>query len=337
MSLGSARQPHAGGGPAAVLLLTAALTATLVTGCRQEEGRAAGSAPRPLRVGVLPDADALPIAAAVEDGRFAAVGLRVDLVKAMSAAERDQLLQAGELDGVVTDLVALCLYNRDAVRVRAVRHSMIPAPDRPQFRIMAAPGSAIRTPTDLAGRPVAVSEGTVVEYVVREALGRAGVPRDRVELVNVPAIPARMALLLDGKVAAAGLPEPLATVAQVRGARGIVDDLDHSTFCCSVLAFRAPVLLRRAHDVRRFLSVVDAASREINAAPEQWRRFALDRGMVPDAAAAAFRFMPYPVGSVPAAAVYDGVAAWLLQSGSLQRAPAYADVVTDTFLAGPPR
>ena len=54
------------------------------------------------------------------------MALQVELIPAASAAERDQLLQAGQVDGVITDLVALALYNKEQTEVVAVRYAMVP-------------------------------------------------------------------------------------------------------------------------------------------------------------------------------------------------------------------
>ncbi len=83
----------------------------------------------PLRIAVLPILDTLPMYVAEAEGYFAEQGVAVEFVVAASAAERDQLLQAGQVDGIITDLVALALYNRVETRVIAVRYAMVPTPD----------------------------------------------------------------------------------------------------------------------------------------------------------------------------------------------------------------
>ncbi|MBN2451590.1 MAG: ABC transporter substrate-binding protein [Lentisphaeria bacterium] len=327
----------------AVCRVSAAAAAAAVAGlcgCRPDRASPAAapssvSSPVSLRVAVLPDLDSLPIRASAEDLAQGTGACRIVLVPAASAAERDQLLQAEKVDALVTDPVALALCNREGIRVRAVRHSMVPAAGHPQFRILAAPGSGRRTPRDLAGARIGVSEGTIVEFVVVRALDAAGVPPGQVNLVAVPSIAARMTLLVDGKLDAAAMPEPLATLAETRGAIPIGDSIDHTPFCCSVIAVRTAVLRDHPEAVRTWLRSLDDVARRFNADPGTWRAAAIEAGLLPPDAVPRFRFLPYPVGSVPEAAVYRAAAEWLRQCGVLADPPAYEDVVTEGFL--PPR
>ncbi|MDF1513816.1 MAG: ABC transporter substrate-binding protein, partial [Anaerolineae bacterium] len=77
---------------------------------------------RTLRIAVLPILDTLPLYVAEAEGFFDRYGLTVEFIPAASAAERDQLLQAGQVDGVISDLVALAFYNRDQLTVTAIRY-----------------------------------------------------------------------------------------------------------------------------------------------------------------------------------------------------------------------
>ena len=205
--------------------------------------------PTPLRIAVLPIVDALPLYVAQQEGYFADQGIEVELVPASSAAERDQLLQAGQIDGMITDLVALALYNHDATQVIGLRYAMVPTAQSPQFRILASAASGYTTPADLAGVPVGVSEGTVIEYVTDRLLAAAGVPYSEIETLAVPRIPDRMSLLSAGELAAATLPEPLGSLAAMQGATLIIDDSAHPEFSCSLYAMRADVVRDRSDAV----------------------------------------------------------------------------------------
>lgn len=319
--MATARRPHHRPRRGAGVALVAAALA--IAGCSRE--RPADAAV--LRLGVLPDLDSLPMLVAESEGFFAAAGLRVELLRAASAAERDQLLQAGRIDGLVSDPVALVLYHAGGLPVTAVRHSMVPMPGRPQFRLLAAPGSGRRTPQDLKGVPVATSEGTIAEYTVRRALEAAGLAPAEVKVVAVPSLAARLTLLNEGKVAAAIVPEPLATQAALAGATAIGDTIDHRPFCCSVIAFRNAVLAERRPEVERFLSALDRAAAVINADKPRAVRRALEARILPPACAEAMVLMDYPIGTVPDAALVEGVVRWLTQTGRVSRPPAYEDIV----------
>src|SRR6516164_8048993 len=74
-----------------------------------------------LKIGLLPVLEALPIYVADSQGYFKNEGITVEYVPAASAAERDQLMQAGQIDGMINDLVSTVLYNKDQQKIAVVR------------------------------------------------------------------------------------------------------------------------------------------------------------------------------------------------------------------------
>ena len=304
-----------------VLLLTVSLA-----GCG---GRAE---PASLRIGVLPILDTLPMYVADAEGAFAKRDVAVEFVTAASAAERDQLFQAGEIDGFITDLVALALYNRDAARVVAVRYAMTPTPEFAQFRVMAAGQAGIDSPDQLAGVEIGVSEGTVIEYVTHRMLQAEGVPPAEIVTLAVPKIPERMALLGSGELSAATLPEPLASLAMMDGAMVVVDDTDHLDISCSVYAFRNELVEGRPDALRGFLAAVSEASELINADKGRWSGLLSEKSLVPQPLMGSYELPDYPGDQVPTETQFDDAVLWLQETGRLAEVPAYADSVDASFL-----
>ena len=303
-----------------VVLLVVYLGAILLSGCRQPESRA-------LRIAVLPILDTLPLYVAEAEGYFATQGVIVDLIPAASAAERDQLLQAGQIDGFITDLVALALYNRDVTQVVAVRYAMVPTVDFAQFRVLAAAQSGIITVEDLRGIPIGVSEGTVIEYVTYRLLEAEGLPTEAIATLAVPKIPDRMALLGAGEIAAATLPEPLASLAMQQGAVVIADDTRHPEVSCSVYAFGKDVIDQQPQTVRAFLAAIDEASNAINTDKSRWSDLLTAKGLVPAPLAGTYTLPDYPADAVPTEGQFADAITWLQATGRLTTAPAYGDSV----------
>ena len=303
-----------------VVLLTLCLGVVVLTGCRKSETGA-------LRIAVLPILDTLPLYVAEAEGYFAAQGVAVELIPAASAAERDQLLQAGQIDGFITDLVALALYNRESTQVVAVRYAMVPTADFAQFRILAAAQSGITTVEGLRGVPIGVSEGTVIEYVTHRLLEAEGLPTEAIATLPVPRIPDRMALLDTGELRAATLPEPLASLAIQQGAVLITDDTRHLEIACSLYAFRKEIIDQQPQTVRAFLTAIDQASAAINADKSRWGDLLTEKGLVPAPLAGAYILPDYPADAVPTAAQFADAVAWLQATGRLKVAPTYEDSV----------
>lgn len=295
-------------------------------------GCAGGAAPDTLRIGVLPILDALPMLVAEQQGAFEQYGVEVEFVSAASAAERDQLLQAGKIDGFITDLVALALYNREAPRVAAVRYAMTPTSSFAQFRVMAARESGISRPEELADVEIGISEGTIIEYVTDRMLEAEGLSPGEIETLAVPKIPERMALLRSGELDAATLPEPLGSLALQDGAVVVVDDTRHIETSCSVYAFRKETLLGSPEAVRNFLKAVSQASEAINQDKDRWSDLLAEENLVPEPLMGSYGLPNYPSDETPSQAQFADAVAWLQETGRLSGEPSYADSIDASFL-----
>src|SRR3972149_6088269 len=93
-------------------MIVSVLLALLLAACG-----AAKPEPVTLRIGVLPILDALPMYVAEAEGYYAEQGVEVEFVPVASAAERDQLMQAGQTDGMINDLVSTMFYNKDVTQI----------------------------------------------------------------------------------------------------------------------------------------------------------------------------------------------------------------------------
>ncbi len=307
-------------------ILIAFILALMLTGCRQEAKSV------PLRVAALPILDALPMYVAEEEGMFAEQGIEVEFIAAASAAERDQLLQAGKVDATITDLVALTLYNREETRIVAVRYAMTSTPQFAQFRVLASEQSGITTADELTGVPIGISEGTVIEYVTDRLLKAEGLTADAIQTLGVPKIPDRMALLGSGELSAATLPEPLGSLAMQKGAVVVVDDTDHPDVSCSIYAFRKAVIDGHPDAVRGFLTAVAQASEAINADKDQWGNLLAEKKLVPEPLMDTYELPDYPGNDIPTEAQFLDVTAWLQSLNRLQEAPSYTDTVDGSLL-----
>jgi NitT/TauT family transport system substrate-binding protein len=285
-----------------------------------------------LKVALLPILDVLPFYVAEQNGYFTEEGVVVEGIPVASALERDQLMQSGEIDGMLTELSTVAVFNRDAVQVVALITARRAYADAPLFRVLAAPGSDIASPADLAGVPVGISENTIIEYVTDRLLEAGGLAADQIVGQSVPAIPERYQLLMEGQIAAATLPDPLAQSAIESGAVLVVDDSSLPDVAVSVLGFSAASIEGKAESIRRFLRAWDRAAADINADPEAYRALLLERVQVPPNVQETYTIPPFPRAEVPTSAQWDDVIAWLLEKGLIESAVSYEDSVSTDLL-----
>jgi NitT/TauT family transport system substrate-binding protein len=286
-----------------------------------------------LRVGLLPILDTLPFYVAEQRGYFQVEGVTVELVPVKGAQERDALMQAGEIDGMLTDLVAVGLFNREKAQLHVIATALRATPDAAMFRVLAAPESTLRTVQDLAGVTIAISQNTIIEYVTERLLTTEGLTRGQIQTLEVSAIPVRYEQLMAGQVQAATLPDPLASGAIAGGAHLIVDDTRHSQYSQTVLAFSHSSVEGKPEAVRGFLRAWNRAVDDLNSRPADFADLLIEKGRVPDNVRGTFRMPPFPKGDLPSSAEWEDVMRWMVEKGLLDRALPYAETVLSTFRA----
>jgi NitT/TauT family transport system substrate-binding protein len=294
-------------------------------------GRAAAE-PVTLRIGVLPILDALPLYVAEAEGYFADEGITVEFVPVSAAAERDQLMQAGQIDGMINDLISTALYNHDEVQIVIVRFARTATPTFPQYRILAAAGSGIAAPEDLRDVPIGISEGTVIEYVTYRLLEAEGLSPEEIATVAVPTISERMNLLASGQIQAATLPDPLSTLAIQSGATVVIDDTAHPEFGNSVLSFRASVVEDEPEAVRGFLAALELAIADVNANKTLWAGLLTERQLVPAPLIGTYEIPDFPAASVPSESQWSDMIAWALEQELIGAQVEYAGSVDGSYL-----
>jgi NitT/TauT family transport system substrate-binding protein len=285
-----------------------------------------------LKVALLPILDTLPFHAAQAKGYFDKYGVSVTAVPVGSGLERDQLMQAGAIDGMLNEMATTANFNRERIQVQIIVSARKAYPHYPLFRLLSAPGSGLKTPADLKGTPIGISKNTIIEYVTDRLLSAGGLAPDQITKKSVPVIPERFQLLMQGQLKAATLPDPLAKAALEAGAGAVIDDSSHPQYSVSVLSFSIQALKTKADAVRQFLKAWNQAVRDINADPESFRSLLLQKIRVPKNIQQTYRIPPFPVREVPAADQWADVMNWMVSKGLLKTPLPYKDSITTDYL-----
>ncbi len=199
-----------------------------------------------ITLGLMPTEDTMPLIVAKEMGYFDEVGLDVHFEVFKNPKDRDAALQAGELDGTISDQMGVCLYQNAGFDMKIVSYTDC------DFILIASRQTGITSVEELAGKKVAISENTVIEYALDRMLDTASISRDLVEKIPVPAIPARIEMLAGGQVDVVLLPEPFASLAIKSGGLVIAKDSQYGN-SSTVLAFRGDVLDTKKDEVKSLL------------------------------------------------------------------------------------
>ncbi len=298
------------------------------TGLLAQEDSSANS----LKVALLPILDTLPFHVAQDKGYFDRYGVAVTAVPVGSGLERDQLMQAGAIDGMLNEMATTANFNREGIQVRIIISARKAFPHYPLFRLLSAPGSGLSSPADLKGIPIGVSKNTIIEYVTDRLLAANGLTPDQIAKKSVPVIPERYQLLLQGQIKAATLPDPLAKSALEAGAGTVIDDAANPQYSVSVLSFSIQALKNKADAIRQFLKAWNKASQDLNAGPESCRRLLLQKIRVPKNIQQTYRIPPFPLREVPSAEQWADVMNWMVSKGLLKAPLSYKESITTRYL-----
>lgn len=235
-----------------ILWITLALT---LTACkkRQEE-------PETLRIGVMYSADIIPLGVMKEQGLDKKQGFILDMQVFTSAADRDAALQAGELDGVFTDYIGMCIYQNAGIDVK------ITGVTDGDYRLAAGGNAGIEKLEQCEGRSIAISENTLIEYTLDYLLEKEGYPSDYVHKEIVPKITERVELLRAGSVDLGLLPDPFGTLAEIDGAV-VLGSANEAGLYPAVSAFLQSAIDKRKDEIKAFYNAYNEACSYINETP----------------------------------------------------------------------
>lgn len=314
-------------------LIVGSVIVILLSACAPAAAPSSSTPPEDptLRIGTLPILDLLPLFVAEKQGYFKEQGITVTFVPAQSAAERDQLMQAGQIDGMNNDMVSTVLYNKDTVKIKAVRTAIQATSTWSQYSILAAKDSGIKSAADLKGVEIGISQATVIEYITYRLLTDAGLSPSDIKTTNVIKIADRMQLLGSGQLKAATLPEPLATLAEQQGAFRVVPDKTNPKYSNSLISFAAQTLKDKPNTVRKFLAAYEKAVNDINADPTRWQPVLNENQIIPPALTS-YKLPPYPKASVPSEAQFADVLKWMKDNKTISADIPYANLVDASFL-----
>lgn len=285
-----------------------------------------------IRVAVLPILDSLPMYVAGAQGYFTEESIQVEFVPVNSAPERDQLMQSGQVDAMINELVSIMFYNQTEAQVVAVRFARTATSEYPVFRILASVDSGIETVDQLAGVPIGVSEGTVIEYTTDRMLDRAGLSPDQVEIIAVPSIPDRMNLLASGQLEAANLPDPAASLAILNGAVPVIDDTSYPEISHSVISFSIDFVEQNEAAVQGFLAAIERAVADINADKTAWDSLLSQQNLMPAPLLSVYTLPDYPLASVPSQEQFEDALQWVLVQNLIGNQVDFAASVDGSFL-----
>ena len=305
------------------LLIMTMLLVGLLAGCGgQQEAK---KDLQPLTIGLMPDTDSLPFIIAQEKGYFKEEGREVNIQQYKSAMDRDSALQSGNLGGAVSDMLAVAFAKDGGFNVKVTSFT------DGSYKLIASKQSGAKSVIDLKGQDVAVSRNTIIEYVTDQILMRENLGEDSINKVIIPQIPTRLEMLQNGKLAAATLPEPMASVAVQNGCQ-FVTGSDELGINPGVIMFTGKITNDRRAELAAMYRAYNKAVDYLNNTPrEEYIDLVVEKGGFPPAAKDALKLPEYHHASLPKESDVVDCVKWLQSKGLVKKNYTYADFVVDVL------
>jgi len=178
----------------------------------------------------MPAVDTAPIFLAKDKGYFSDENLELEIILFTNAQDRQSALQSGEIDGAMTDLVAVAVNIAGGFQLKATTLT------DGMFPILTHPGS-----TEKAAVKIGLMEISVSNFLADHWLSADY----ELEKVFINSIPARLEAVAAGQLDMGLFPEPIASVGVLRGMEKLIYP-PVAGFCPDVMAFTGDALKKQA-------------------------------------------------------------------------------------------
>ena len=301
------------------LIFGVLVTSTLVI--KVQAGYVATGENRTIRVGLMPDIGMFPMLVAEEEGYFTKNNLKVPLTVFKSAKDRDAAFQGGQLDGMMSDLLATYFFQNNGLAAKAAIIT------ESRFLLLAGKESGIKRIQDLQNVEIGLSLNTVIEYFSDTVLAGQQITAKK---SSIPQVPVRMELLRSGKLKAAAMPDPLATVLTKAGAVVLADSA-RLQMDPAVLVFNGKVFRDQSGTLHDFIKVYNQAVDAINKNPEKYRHLLLEKGGFPAEVIKDIVIPHFRHATEPGAKEVAKIINWAREKGLEKRKLTYNDLVEKGF------
>jgi NitT/TauT family transport system substrate-binding protein len=274
----------------------------------------------------MPDVESIPFIISDKNGYFTQEGVQVKLVHFNSAKDRDSALQSGQLDGVITDILAVVFANEGGINLK------ICSKNDGNIELMAGKDSGINSIADLKGKSVGMSTNTIMEYTTDKMLEAGQVKPDDIKKIAIPPLPTRLEMLQGAKVDAAILPEPLAGLAVKNGAK-VLASTENMNNKAGAIAFTAQSLQDNPAEIKAVFKAYNDAVDDLQTEPlANYIDYIIQTQSFPAEIKDSFKLPQYSKAALPSEAIFNDVVKWLKDKNLIKGSYEYKDLVDDQVL-----
>lgn len=271
----------------------------------------------PLKVGIMPAVDSAPILLAEKRGYFADEGIDIKIDIYTNAVNRQSALQTGELDGAMTDYIALVnnLNNGFPVKLTLGTDGVFP--------FLVRKGFEEKEEIDIGLMEVSVSNFLSEQFLS---------DKYKMNKVFIAAIPARLEMIKSGKLDMAIIPEPMASMGELAGLEKRVYENEYD-YMPEGMIFTDKALAEKEAAILGFHKAYNKAIKDIIENEELARDILIERLKLKPEVKELITLPEYRLGTVPSESYLNRVIKFVEEKQNESIDLSYQDIVEEKFVA----
>lgn len=219
----------------------------------------------------------------------------------------------------------------NGIDVKIVAATFNTSNEQRMFAILTSPLSKNKNLEEVARQGIATSSNAIPEYLIVRLLQSQKINKNNIKLIDVKNIPIRLQMLMSNQVSAALLPEPLATLAEKKGAKALIDDRAQG-LSTTVLAFSDKYLKMYPQVVKSFHVAMRKAAEYINKNPREVRTIMNRECRIPEPLQGTFPIPEFPQLTIPSEKQVTDVYNWLREKQIIKKGMTYKEMIADGYL-----
>ena len=251
-----------------------------------------------LEIATMPSIDKVPIIVGIEQGYFEKYGLILTNHNFQSPTDSDAAFQSGQMDGIMSDMVATALYLEAGMDLKMT--SVV----QTGFGVLASPQSGIKTVSDIKPEHIyGISLNGLIEYLADTA-GNA-------EKVLLPPVSSRVEQLVAGQIDLTVVPEPYVTMAANMGAVKLATDKDLGVEA-AVMLFSSKAIQEKPEAIAAFYKgYADALAYIAEADFAEYMDTVIEKGEFSEGIAAALKNTEFEPLHAPSQGQWENIITWM--------------------------
>ncbi|MDZ7671274.1 MAG: ABC transporter substrate-binding protein [Halanaerobiales bacterium] len=269
-----------------------------------------------LKIGIMPAVDSAPILLAQKRGYFKDEGIDIEIDVYTNAVNRQSALQTGELDGAMTDYIALVnnINNGFPVKLTLGTDGVFPFLVKKDFE-------------EKEEIDIGMMEVSVSNFLSEQFLS----DKYKMNKIFIAAIPARLEMIKSGKLDMAIIPEPMASMGELAGLEKRVYENEYD-YMPEGMIFTEKALAEKEKAILGFHKAYNRAIKDIIEDEELARDILIEKLKLKPEVKDLITLPNYRLGTVPSESYINRVIEFVEEKQNESIDLSYQDIVEEKFV-----